>query len=125
MNKVTYVPAYFKPLGRQVTVAVPTGERKRTFFGTAKEVKRKQKQWRQTRGWSNCQIDGERLAIDIAKAVHKLNADGYEVVSIVPAVSGAYNYRGVRDGWSGYGYGYGYSYTEGVIIVTRKFTKPS
>jgi hypothetical protein len=119
---VVYIPAYFKPLGgREVTVAVPTGEKRRTIFGTVKTVKRKQKQWR---GWgrSKCRIDGERLAMDVEKAVRTLNSEGYEVVTIVPAISGAYNYRGVRGGWSGYGYGYGYSYTEGLIIVARKVT---
>jgi hypothetical protein len=117
---VVYIPAYFKPLGREVTVAVPTGEKRKTIFGTVKKVKRKQKQWRSSGGWSKCRIDGERLAMDVAKAVRTLNTEGYEVVTIVPAVSGTYSARGARDGWSGYGYGYGYSFTEGLILVARK-----
>jgi hypothetical protein len=122
VDRVTYVPAYFKPLGREITVEVPTGEKRKTIFGTVKKVKRKQKQWRSSGGWSKCRIDGERLAMDVEKAVRTLNTEGYEVVTIVPAISGSYNSRFERNNWSGAGYGYGYSYTEGLIIVARKVT---
>jgi len=33
MNKVVYVPAFFKPTGKEVTKKVPTGEKKKGFFG--------------------------------------------------------------------------------------------
>jgi hypothetical protein len=122
VDLVVYIPSYFKPLVKEVTVEVPTGETKTTLFGTVKKVKRKQKQWRKTGDWSNCKIDGQRLAMDVEKAVRTLNSEGCEVVTIVPAISGAYNYHMKRDGWSGAGYGYGYSYTEGLIIVARKVT---
>jgi hypothetical protein len=122
VDLVVYISAYFKPLGREITVAVPTGEKRKTIFGTVKKVKRKQKQWRRSGGWSKCRIDGERLAMDVEKAVRTLNSESYEVVTIVPAVSGNYGYHGERDGWSGYGYGYSYSFTEGLIIVARKVT---
>ena len=122
MDLVVYIPSYFKPLVKEVTAEVPTGETKTTIFGTVKKVKRKQKQWRKTGNWSNCKIDGERLAMDVEKAVRTLNSEGYEVVTIVPAVSGSYSYRFERSNWSGAGYGYGYSYTEGLIIVARKVT---
>ena len=124
MNKVVYVNSYFKPLGKTKTVKVPTGEKTKGFFGGEKDVTRKEKQWEQT-GWSDCQIDGERLAADIEKAIESLNAEGYELVSVSEAISGNYSWQtnngrhGGGGGW-GYGYGYGYSYTEGVTIVAKK-----
>lgn len=122
LNKVVYVSSYFKPVGQTIKVNVPTGEKKKGLFGGEKDVTRAEDKWEQT-GWSNCEIDGERLANDIEKAVNLLNSDGYEVVSISEALSGAYNYQYATTGGqtnAGYGYGYGYSYTEGVTIVARK-----
>ncbi|RUR29683.1 hypothetical protein ELY33_12120 [Vreelandella andesensis] len=122
MNKVVYVSSYFKPVGKAVKVKVPTGEKKKGLLGGEKDVTRTEEKWEQT-GWSNCEIDGERLADDIAKAVKLLNSEGYEVVSISEALSGAYNYLYATTGGqtnAGYGYGYGYSYTEGVTIVAKK-----
>lgn len=127
MNKVIYVPSFFKPVGKEVTKNVPTGEKKKGFFGGEKDVTTKVKEWQQT-GYSDRWIDGERLANDIAEAVSTLNNEGYEVVSITPITSGEYNYEWAQQkgghnwGGSGYGYGYGYSYTEGVTIVAKKFT---
>jgi hypothetical protein len=54
------------------------------------------------------EIDGERLQRDVQEAVNGLNAEGYEVISLVPVESGAFAGSG------------GYSFTEGIIIVTRK-----
>lgn len=125
MNKVIYVEAFFKPVGEKVTVNVPTGETKRGFFGGEKQVTRKDQQWQQT-GWSDREIDGPRLAKDIAAATEKLNSEGYEIVAIESIISGAYDYKyevkfgGINHGGGGYGYGYGYSYTEGVTIVAKK-----
>lgn len=125
MNKVVYVKANFKPVGEVQTVKVPTGEMKKGFFGGEKPVTEKEKQWVQT-GWSDREIDGERLARDIESAVAQLNREGYEVTTIVPTISGQYNFKyehrpgGVNHGGSGYGYGYGYSFTEGVTIVGRR-----
>lgn len=125
MNKVVYVNAHFKPAGKIRTVKVPTGEKKKGFFGGEKDVTRKEEQWEQT-GWSDCEIDGERLAQDIEKAIANLNSQGYEVVSVTPLTSGAYNWAyktggSSHAGW-GYGYGYGFSYTEGVTVVAKKST---
>ncbi len=36
MNKIVYVKAYFKPVGEEVTVKVPTGKIKQGFFGEKK-----------------------------------------------------------------------------------------
>lgn len=125
MNKVVYVKAFFKPVGKNETVKVPTGETKKGFFGGEKEVFREEEQWVQT-GYSDCEIDGDRLANDITATVSQLNEQGYEIVSINEVTSGRYSWAyktngggGMNGGW-GYGYGYGYSYTEGVVVVAKK-----
>ncbi len=80
-------------------------------------------------GWSDCQIDGERLNEDVGRAINKLNREGYEVISITPATSGSWAYKykqnSIRNGNGdgSYGYGYGYSYTEGVMILAKKIEK--
>ena len=126
MNKVVYVKAKFKPIGKEVTIKVPTGETKKGLFGGEKEVTVKKQEWQQT-GWSDREIDGARLSEDIDQAVTKLNQEGYEVVTIQPITSGAYNYtwgeysRGTMNAPSTcYSYGYGYSFTEGVTIIAKK-----
>ncbi|APR05655.1 hypothetical protein [Thauera chlorobenzoica] len=125
MNKVVFVEAFFKPIGKAETIKVPTGETKKGFFGGEKEVFRKEEQWVQT-GWSDREIDGQRLAKDVAAAVDKLNEQGFEVMSLTDVTSGNYSWKyetkggpGANGGW-GYGYGYGYSYTEGIIVVAKK-----
>jgi len=135
LDKVVYVKAYFLPIGKEVTVKVPTGETKKGLLGGQKQVMRKEKQWKQI-GWSDCEIDSERLANDLQKAIESLNQEGYLVKSITPVISGAYNYQykaegitssprilgdteAVRGGAS-YGYGYGYSYTDSLIIHATK-----
>ena len=125
MNKVVYVETFFKPTGKVTTVKVPTGEKTRGFFGGEKNVLRKEEKWEQT-GWSDCEIDGARLAKDVAAAITELNDQGYEVVTVSDVTSGRYNWAyktsggpGANGGW-GYGYGYGYSITEGVMIVAKK-----
>ena len=128
MNKVVYVKAYFKPLMKEQTVKVPTGEVKKGLFGGQKEVTRKEKQLVETDEFSDCSVDGERLTADIDQAVAALNNEGYEVISITPVTSGSYQYRYQTDKWVsttggwgwGYGYGYGFSMTEGVTILARK-----
>ncbi|WP_223616392.1 hypothetical protein [Pseudomonas sp. BF-B-30] len=130
MNKIVYVKAYFRPMGEEVEIEVPTGQFEKGFFGNEKEIKTKAAEWKQT-GWSDAQIDGELLTDNINEAVILLNQEGYEVQSILPIISGAYAFKydyksahnsgGIFEGggW-GYGYGYGYSFTEGVTIVARK-----
>ena len=135
MNKVVYINAHFKAVGKYVTVQVPTGETKKGFFGGEKAVFAREKKWQQT-GWSDCQVDGQRLSQDIARAVESLNQDGYEVVSISPVTSGAYFYqyndKGITSsprilletekvsGGGSYGFGYGFSYTEGVTVIAKR-----
>lgn len=128
MNKILYVPAPFKPVGKNITKKVPTGEKKKGFFGGEKDVTEKVTEWEQL-GWSDSEIDGERLAQEISEAVTQLNAEGYKVASITPITSGKYDYNwevkpfpGKGEGGYAYAYGYGYSYTEGVTIVGEKVT---
>lgn len=123
MNKVIHVPAYFYPIGKNVTKKVATGETKKGFFGGDKPVKVDKTEWVKT-GYSDTEINSERLAEDIEKATTGLNQDGYRVVSVTPVISGAYD-RAYKcgpegDGGYGYGYGYGYSYTNSVIIIAEK-----
>lgn len=126
MNKVVYVPAYFAPIGEEKTIKVPTGEKKKGLFGGEKDVMRKEKQWVQT-GLSDREIDSDRLAQDLESAVTNLNNKGYEVVSVTPITSGAYNFKYRMNsggyegkGYGGYGYGYGYSYTDSLIVTAKK-----
>lgn len=134
-NKVVYVKSFFKPVGKEITIEVPTGEKKKGLFGGEKNITRKETRWEQT-GYSDCEIDGERLANDVAKAISKLNQESYEVISVLPIISGSYYYKyeanGITSsprifgnteavsGGASYGFGYGYSYTEGVSIISRK-----
>lgn len=139
MNKVVYVRAKFKPVGREVRVKVPTGETTTGFFGGKKKVMRTETQWQQT-GSSDCEIDGEALSADVALAVRQLNLAGYEVVSVLPVTSGRYAYA-VEDGRvnvppkersdaepsgekAGFAFAYGYSFTEGVTILAKKVISP-
>jgi hypothetical protein len=127
MNKTVYVNANFARTGQYRTVQVPTGEVKKGLLGGEKPIMREEQQWVET-GTSDCIVDGPRLAEDIDQAVIEINNEGYEVVSIMPVISGRYNYAYQANGarldnhcaGGGYGYGYGYSYTEGVVIIARK-----
>ena len=120
-NRIVYVPAHWAPIGRQKTVKVPTGEKKVGFFGGEKDITRSESQFVQT-GTSDCDIDAERLADDIAKAVAELNNADYEVVALTPLTSGTYDTK-LKFGFTGNGgagYGYGFSFTKGVVITARK-----
>jgi hypothetical protein len=125
INKVMYIEAKFKPVGKIRTVKVPTGEKRKGWFGGEKDVMTKEQRWEQT-GWSDCEIDGGCLAEDMQSAIRNLNDEGYEVVSITPVSSGKYEYKWAQQkgssncGGSGFGYGYGFSYTEGLTIVAKK-----
>jgi hypothetical protein len=125
MNKTVYVPSYFQPLYKEVTVKIPTGNTKR-FLGRIDVEEKIRKRELVQEGWSDCQIDAERLNENVARAVDKLNSSGFDVISITPVTSG--NWGGKFDsglitngtGRGGFGYGYGYSYTEGVLILAKQ-----
>lgn len=128
MNKTVYVPSYFQPIYKEVTIKVLTGNTKR-FLGLIDIEEKIRKREVIQDGWSDCQIDGERLNEDVGRAINKLNREGYEVISITPATSGSWAYKykqnSIRNGNGdgSYGYGYGYSYTEGVMILAKKIEK--
>ncbi|WP_217704558.1 hypothetical protein [Pseudoalteromonas sp. McH1-7] len=118
-NITVFVPAKPKPIGKNKTVKVGTGQYKDGFFGQ-KEITTKEEKWEQT-GWSDKEIDGYQLQEDLQVAINDLNNDGFEVVSVSPITSGNYNWeKGPQGNIGGYGYGYGYSYTEGMLIVAKK-----
>ncbi len=65
-------------------------------------------------------VDGERLTKDVQTAISRLNAYGYEVISLMPVTSAYYPEEtndscDYSDKW-----GNGSSYTEGVVILGRK-----
>nr|WP_233174427.1 hypothetical protein [Elizabethkingia sp. ASV34] len=86
-------------------------------------------------GWSNSEIDGERLSADINNEIEKWSSQNIKIISISPITSGHYNYQYSSQGISSskrvfsetekvsgggsYGFGYGYSYTEGVLICIQ------
>jgi len=123
LNKVVYIPSYFKRVGKNVTKKVATGEKKKGLLGGEKDVTKKVSQWVDT-GCSDIEIDGVRLAQDIATSVQKLNSEGYEVVCVTDVISGRYSWC-TTGGQANAGYGYGYSITEGVTIIARKVTSQS
>lgn len=128
MNKTVYVPSYFQPIYKEVTVKVPTGNTKR-FLGLIDIDEKIRKKEVVQDGWSDCQIDGERLNNDVGQVIDKLNRKGYEVISITPATSGTWAYKYKENtihngaGKGSYGYGYGYSYTEGVLVLAKKVSE--
>lgn len=135
MNKVVFVKARFKPKYGHVDATVQPNEQKKGLFVRRKEQPKEEIKPLQHVGWSDCEIDGVRLAEDLALAVEGLNNEGYEIVSITPITSGNYRYEynteGVASAFSlltgtekvsgglNYSYGYGYSYTEGMLILAR------
>lgn len=128
MNKVVFVEAPFKPILEELSVAVRTGEVKRGIFGGEKEVTRKERKVVQT-GVSDSRIDGEALALAVVEKISELNDEGYEVISITPITSGAYEFREISSSArmlreteeiEGGGYGYGFSFTSGVLLLAAK-----
>lgn len=131
MLKTIFVPAYFKPILQNVTEDVPTGESKKNWLGSEKQITKKIVSEKIV-GWSDSEIDGERLSDDINKEIEKWASKNIRIISILPITSGSYNYQYSSQGISSsprifsetekvsgggsYGYGYGFSYTEGVLI---------
>lgn len=131
--KTVFVDAYFQAIYKDVKVKVPTGEMKKGLFSEKPEMKTiTEKRFDR---YSDCIIDGARLAVDINETIKILLSENYEIISIFPVTSGSYKYAyengnisistGIGGyvgggGKTGYSYGYGYSYTEGVIIYAKK-----
>ena len=87
-------------------------------------------------GYSDSEVDGERLAADLQKAMDELSAQGYLVTQVTSVISGGYDYvyqsQGVTSsprilsdteavsGGASFGYGYGFSYTDSLIVVATR-----
>jgi hypothetical protein len=113
-NKVVFVKAHFRPLyGKPGILKAVFGSNQ---LGTILEIPKGFEQ----KGWSDCQIDGERLADDISKSINKLETDGFEVVNISNINSGSYKSDYSSSDRSSYGWGYGFSISEGVLITVNK-----
>lgn len=126
MQKVEFIPARFMPIMEKKIRKVPTGEKKIGFWGKEKEVVENKVEWVRT-GWSDSIVDGERLAEDLATTISKLNEEGYQILSVVPITSGAYNYNdqdvsklNLDNAYLKAGYGYGYSFTSGLMVTATK-----
>jgi hypothetical protein len=76
LNKVVCVNSFSKPDGKAIKVKVPTGQKKKGLFGGEKDITRTENKWEQT-GFFDCEIDGERLANDIAKAIDFIKSKYY------------------------------------------------
>lgn len=131
MIKTIFIHAHFNPIIRDIVENVPTGETRKNWFGNEKQVTKRVASQKIT-GWSNSEIDGERLSTDINNEIGKWSSENIRIISISPITSGSYNYQFSSQGISSsprllsdtekvsggrsYGFGYGYSYTEGVLI---------
>lgn len=127
MIKTIFIRAYFKPIIKDVIENVPTGETKKNWLGSEKQITKKVASQKIV-GWSDSEIDGEKLSANINKEMERLNSENIRIISITPITSGRYNYQYSSQGISilsetekvsgggSYGFGYGYSYTEGVLI---------
>jgi hypothetical protein len=121
MNKIVYVPTHFTDRGNYETVKVPTGKTETGLFGIERNVIREEERFVKT-GVSDCDINGKRLAEEVAEAVALLNREGYEVVAITPITTGRHHSEVLTEFVQGIegGLGYGYSFTKGVIITGRR-----
>lgn len=57
-------------------------------------------------------INGEKFAVELEKCLNDLEAEGYDVVSIMAVSSGSSSNVGTG--------GWGFSYTDGVLVTAKK-----
>jgi len=67
------------------------------------------KQARKMIGFSDCAVDGVAVAEQLEETINPYLAQGYELFSITPIISG---------NWSAAA-SYGYSFTEGIVVVLK------
>ena len=123
MIKTVWIYAYFKKQGRWETYEEDTGETKKGLFGGEKPVVVKKKRWIELDAYRDDMIDGARISRDIEKALNQLESEEFDVLSITPVISGAYNWKNYSSSNNGSAHtcaSYGYSVTEGVIVIARK-----
>ena len=116
MNRVVFVKAHGRPIGAYKKMEVPTNASRRGLLGIRRPVTRTIERWVQ-KGYSDSEIDADRLVRDMQAAIQTLNADGYEVISVTPVISG--RSREGRRSAGGKSNDHGFSYTEGMIITAR------
>ncbi|KXU36766.1 hypothetical protein AXE65_04550 [Ventosimonas gracilis] len=135
--KTFFIPTSGKPIIKNKSVKMPTGESKKGWFGGEKPVMRKEQQQEIT-GYSDSAVDGFALVQDMHEVINPWLEQGYELFSITPITSGSYKYDASGDykyeykasmivqgtgsisGKGSTGYSYGFSYTEGIIVVLKK-----
>lgn len=116
MNKTIFIPSFFQSVHQDVYLNDNTED--------VKQLQDLMQEVTQT-GLSDCQIDGERLGEDVARAILELNCAGYEIICITAITSGSWKFKYDTgavisgSGRGGYGYGYGFSYTEGVLLTAK------
>ncbi|WP_343686091.1 hypothetical protein [Chryseobacterium gleum] len=134
MIKTIFVPTHFKAIIQNLADDVPTGETKRNWLGQEKQITKRIISPKIV-GWSDSEIDGEKLSSDVNTELEKLASQNARIISVVPITSGRYNYQYSSEGISSsrrvfsetekvsgggsYGFGYGYSYNEGVLICVE------
>lgn len=91
MLKTIFIPAHFKPIVKDVFENIPTGETKKNWLGKEKQITKKTASQKIV-GWSDSEIDGERLSLDVNSELEKLTSQNAKIISIVPITSGRYNY---------------------------------
>ncbi len=64
------------------------------------------------------QADIAELSAQIETACNALHEEGYDVISILPSVSGHSEKGAINQG----GYGFGFSITDGAVITARRRT---
>lgn len=115
-NKVVFVKAYPRPIYRK------PGMLKAVFgdnlVGTSTHIP----PGYEKKGFSDSEIDGERLALDVSNTLDTLEKDGFEIHCVSSINSGAHNHdssysssTNTSSGW-----GYGFTFTEGVLIVAKR-----
>ena len=62
------------------------------------------------------QADIADLSAQIETACNRLHEEGYDVISILPSVSGHSEKGAINQG----GYGFGFSITDGAVITARR-----
>jgi len=129
-SETVFVQASFRPNIVREPVKILTGETTTSFFGLLSKDETRT-EWKERQHGFTSQIDGERLASDVSRAIYKKTREGFTVQSVTPVTSGdwAYNTGEIAGGTANtpiqghFGYSYGYSFTEGVMIVFLKDKK--
>jgi hypothetical protein len=127
--KTTQVQVGTRMAQQRETLSIfSTKARERKMVEVEVPVLEERNEWVPNGKYSDCQIDHRAMARLTEEAMNKLDADGYEVLSVTPWDEGNYNWntdpfidhshipRGNQLSGS---YGYGYSFTRGMMICAK------